>query len=176
MTRAFDDLGGALGATGPAPGLAEELMLFGRFVGAWELDWTGSLPDGTVARASGELHFGWALGGRAVQDVWIVPGPGEPGMAVPPHAFHGTTVRFYDRVLGAWRSTWIEPVNARVRRFIGRPRGEDIVLISDEETPVLRWTFTEITPQRFRWVGERAEDHGAAWSVEDEMIATRVPR
>jgi hypothetical protein len=22
---------------------------------------------------SGELHFGWVLGGRAVQDIWIVP-------------------------------------------------------------------------------------------------------
>lgn len=161
-----------MAASGPTLGRAGELALFGRFVGSWELAWTGYLPDGTTARASGELHFGWALGGRAVQDVWIVPGPGEPGAGVPPLAFHGTTVRFYDRALGAWRSIWIDPVNARVRRFIGRADGADIVLLSDEEAPILRWTFCEIADDRFRWLGERADD-ADCWSLEDEMIATR---
>lgn len=172
MTRAFGGLTAAMAAPGPAPDRAGELALFGRFVGSWELEWTGYLSDGTTARASGELHFDWALGGRAVQDVWIVPGPGEPGAGTPPLAFHGTTVRFYDRALDAWRSTWIDPVNGRVRRFIGRADGADIVLLSDEEAPVLRWTLCEIADDRFRWLGERSAD-GESWSLEDEMIATR---
>ena len=69
------------------------LGTFGQFIGSWDLDW---YIEG--ARAKGELHFGWVLGGRAIQDVWVVPG-----------RFHGSTLRFYDRALGAWRSTWIEP-------------------------------------------------------------------
>lgn len=173
MTRAFTSLTAAMPAPGAAPDRAGELALFGRFAGSWELVWTGYGADGTpAATASGELHVGWALGGRALQDVWIVPGPGEPGAGDPPLAFHGTTVRFYDRTLHAWRSTWIEPINGRVRRFIGRPDGADIVLLSDEENPLLRWTFCEIAGDRFRWLGERSDD-GRAWSLEDEMVATR---
>jgi hypothetical protein len=63
----------ALCAKGPADDHAESMMLYGQFVGSW---------DGTVIvyRANGErfestceVHFGWALAGRAVQDVWIIP-------------------------------------------------------------------------------------------------------
>ena len=114
---------------------------------------------------TGELHFGWVLGGRAVQDIWIVPGRGEPGEGGPPLAFHGSTIRFYDPAIDAWRSTWIEPVNGRVRRFIGRPAGDDILLLSDEDEPQLRWRFTDITPDSFRWRAEISHDGGATWEL-----------
>lgn len=162
----------ALLAEGPAGDHAEELMLFGRFVGSWDIAWTGTDAVGRVTEAAGELHFGWVLGGRAVQDVWIVPGRGLPGEGAPP-GFHGSTLRFYDPAIGAWRSTWIEPVNGRVRRFIGRPDGADIVLLSDEDEPQLRWRFTDIGPDAFRWVGEISRDGGATFTVDEEMRLTR---
>ena len=84
-------------------------------------------------------------------------------------------MRFYDPELNAWRSTWIEPINARVRRFIGRPVDGDIVLLSDEDDPWLRWRFTEITPSSARWIGEMSSDKGATWVVEEEMMLTRRP-
>lgn len=164
----------ALHGAGPAAGHAEELMLFGQFVGSWEIEWNGGGVDGLPARMRGELHFGWVLGGRAVQDTWIVPAGGEPGEGEPPLAFHGSTIRFYDPASGAWRSTWVEPVNARVRRFIGRPVDGDIVLLSDEDDPQLRWSFTDIEPDSFRWRGEVSRDGGATWELEEEMLATRV--
>lgn len=34
----------ALHVPGPIPGLADKLMLFGRFVGSWGLEWTGTDP------------------------------------------------------------------------------------------------------------------------------------
>ena len=139
----------ALHVAGPAGPDAERLRLFGQFIGSWEIAWTGLDAEGRTETARGELHFGWVLGGRAVQDIWIVPGRCEPGESRPPLAFHGSTIRFYDAALGAWRSTWIDPVNGRVRRFVGRPDGDDIVLLSDEDDPQLRWRFTDIRPDSF---------------------------
>jgi hypothetical protein len=163
----------ALHVAGPVPELADELMLFGRFVGSWDIVWSGRDEAGEPVERHGELHLGWILGGRAVQDVWILPGRGEPGEGVPPQAFHGSTIRFYDRGLGAWRSTWIEPVNGRVRRFIGRPVDDEIILLSDEDSPQLRWRFTDIQPDAFRWRGETSYDGGATWTFDEDMRLTR---
>ncbi len=159
----------ALHVGGPTGAHADKLMLFGQFVGSWHLDWTGA----SSAKATGELHFGWVLGGRAVQDVWIVPGLDQP-RAPASVAFHGSTIRFYDPAIDAWRSTWIEPINARVRRFIGRPEGPDIVLVSDEDEVSLRWRFSDIRPSSFAWRGETSRDHGVSWALDEEMFATRI--
>jgi hypothetical protein len=168
-----NELGDALHAAGPGGRSAAELLLFGQFVGSWDIAWSGLDRAGTPVTAQGELHVGWVLGGRAVQDVWIVPGRGQPGEGEPPLAFHGTTIRFYDPAIGAWRSTWVEPVNGRVRRFVGRPIGDEIVLVSDEDDPQLRWRFTEITPDSFVWRGETSRDGGASWVLDEEMLITR---
>jgi hypothetical protein len=163
----------ALHVSGPAAEHAGRLMLFGQFVGSWDLEWTGTGADGEPATAAGELHFGWVLGGRAVQDTWIVPGRGQPGAGQPPAAFHGSTIRFYDPAIDAWRSTWIDPVNGRVRRFTGRPDNGGILLVSDEEEPRLRWRFTDIAPGSFTWQGRASHDGGRTWVLEEQMRATR---
>jgi len=160
----------ALHVSKPASEHQDKLMLFGRFVGSWTIHWTGAASQ----QATGELHFGWVLAGRAIQDTWIVPGRGQPGEGEPPLAFYGTTVRFYDPVIDAWRSTWIEPVNHQVRRFIGRPEEDDIVLLSQEDQPPLRWRFTDIHPDSFTWIGQSSSDGGATWNVEEEMHARRT--
>ena len=168
-----DGLVEALHATGPAGPDADQLQLFGQFIGSWDIAWSGLDAAGRTHTARGELYFGWVLGGRAVQDVWIVPGRGEPGAGVPPLAFHGSTIRFYDAAIGAWRSTWMDPVNGRVRRFVGRPAGGEILLISDEDDPQLRWRFTDIRPDSFTWRGEVSRDGGATWAQDEEMRITR---
>ena len=75
----------ALHTTGPAPDRAENLELYGRFIGSWEMDAAVFDEDGRKQEGHGEIHFGWVLEGRAIQDVWILPG-----------YFHGTTLRSYD--------------------------------------------------------------------------------
>jgi hypothetical protein len=169
------DLATVLHAAGPAEELAGKLKTFGRFIGSWRIDWYGSAtvqePD-----AVDELHFGWVLGGRAVQDVWIVPGAGQPGAGNPPRAFHGSTLRFCDPRLGAWRSTWIEPINGRVRRFIGRPAGKETELVSLDDDPLLRWRFVarHPAPDSFWWIGEYSTDETRTWRIEERMRCTRT--
>lgn len=113
-----------LQAVEPEPKLKEKLMLFGQFVGDWDIVearyWEA---DGTEAKMKGEVHFGWILGGTAVQDVWMGRREGSEKMVV-----FGTTVRFYDEKIDAWRSTWLSPLKGLVQLFIGHEVNGEIVL------------------------------------------------
>ncbi len=163
----------ALRASGPHPDLADRLMLFGQFVGAWEVDITNYGSDGTTTRVPGEWHFGWALEGRAVMDVWIAPrrslraatGSGE----------YGATVRIFDPTIDAWRSTWIGPARGAVKPFIARKVGDEIVLDGRfGEGRLERWIFSDIAPAQFRWRYVASDDGGATWTTVQEMAARRA--
>jgi hypothetical protein len=56
----------ALQAPGSHPDLAEKLMLFGQFVGTWDVDVFNIAPDSSRKALKGEWHFGWALEERAI--------------------------------------------------------------------------------------------------------------
>ena len=152
-----------LAADGPHPAHADALMLFGRFVGTWEMEGWQRAEGGGRTPQRGEWRFGWVLGGRAIQDVLVVP-PIE----------HGTTIRFYDPVARVWEITWITPPGRAVRRLQARPDGGDILLEGrDPRGHRLRWTFTGIAPERFTWSGYASYDDGATWRLEEEMQLTR---
>ena len=152
-----------LAADGPHPDHADALMLFGRFVGAWEMEGWQRAPDGSRTPQQGEWGFGWVLGGRAIQDVLVVPG-----------TEHGTTIRFYDSVTDRWEITWITPPGRAVRRLQAREDGSGIVLEgTDPAGHLLRWTFTDIAPDRFTWSGYASYDEGASWLLEEEMRLRR---
>jgi hypothetical protein len=171
MTTDANPLGSALHAGGPYGPLADRLNLFGQFVGAWDLDWHGKDHAGNDITVPGELHVGWILGGRAVQDVWRVPV--DPADAPGMRGFHGTTVRFYDPEIDGWRSTWIDPLNGRVLRFIGRPDDGGIVLLGIDDDPRERWSFRDIGPDGFLWTGETSRDNGRTWVQYEAMLARR---
>jgi hypothetical protein len=162
----------ALGASGPAPEHAEKLMLFGQFVGAWELDVVGYRADGTRAEsAKGEWHFGWVLEGRAVQDVWLVPP--RPGTAPDGRLEYGTTVRFYDPEIDAWRIVWSGPLKRRQVLFTARRRGDEIVLEGAEGDELVHWIFSDIEPRSFKWRAEISIDGGESWRTVQEMAVRR---
>jgi hypothetical protein len=159
-----------LGAEGPNPELREKLMLFGQFVGDWDIvkAWYRT-PDGTIKWQDGEVHFGWILDGRAVQDVWMTH-RGDPPRAVP----IGTTVRFYDPKTDTWASTWISPSQGVVQRFIGRHVGKEIVLeTTNAEGFPEKWIFSDIQHDSFRWHSEETHDGGKTWVLTEEMFIRR---
>jgi hypothetical protein len=160
-----------LGATDPDPDLKDELMLFGQFVGDWIIAKVRYLQsDGTWASFRGEVHFGWILGGTAVQDIWIGYPEGSEKMGL-----YGTTIRFYDSEIHAWRSTWLSPLRGYVQTFIARKIGDDIVL--EEKNPIhcpTKWIFSDITPKFFRWHAEESHDSGKTWMRTVEMQIRKV--
>lgn len=169
----------ALHAAGPAADRVEALDLYGRFVGDWEADIVTHSPDGRRHEGKGEIHFGWILEGRAIQDVWMIPRRSErhPGAPVMPVAgnWYGTTLRIYDPALDAWRIYWIDPATNAYRQQIGRRQGVDVVQEGTTESGALsRWSFTEITPLSFHWKGEASLDKGASWRLPVEVFARRT--
>lgn len=155
-----------LAADGPDPALIEKLMLFGQFVGDWDIvDAWYTQADGTKVKMKGEVHFGWILGGKAIQDVWMGCREGQHTFAL-----FGTTIRFYDPSINAWRSTWLSPLKGLVQTFIARKVDDEIIL--EEKNPKRdpeKWIFSQITPTSFRWHSEETHDGGKTWVLTEEM-------
>jgi hypothetical protein len=162
MITSFDT---ALHADGPAADRAGKMQLYGWLIGNWEMDATVHADDGTTHKGQGQIHFAWVLEGRAIQDVWILPG-----------VFYGSTLRVYDPGLDAWHILWSDPVRQYYTRQLGRARGRDIVQEGRNDAgDQIRWSFTDITANSFRWLGERSLDAGATWQLQAEFLARRVP-
>jgi hypothetical protein len=142
---------------GPADGV--DLSLFGQFAGSWVLDCTGYDLDGSSTVRRGEWHFGYALGGRATTDVWILP-----------EVEHGVSVRFPDPAAGAgvWRSTWVGPGRRRLHTFLASRIGGEIVLDGGD----LRWTFSDIEADAFHWRNE-AQQHDGTWQLQQTFRVWR---
>ena len=169
----------ALHANGPASDRTEALKLYGQFIGDWDADIVTYTPDGIRHQGQGEIHFGWILEGRAIQDVWMIPRRNErrPDAPVMPVAgnWYGTTLRIYDPALGAWRILWIDPATNSYRQQIGRAEGADIVQTGKTEAGTLsRWSFTDIMANSFHWKGEGSTDDGKTWRLFVEVFAHRT--
>ena len=123
LKREFHDL---LAASGRSPEIPEASDVYGWLVGSWELDVYRYLVDVADRHIKGEVHAGWVLEGRAIQDVWMIPRLAERSNAPPfPVAgnWFGTTIRVYDPNIDAWRIYWIDPARNIFRQQIGRQRG-----------------------------------------------------
>jgi hypothetical protein len=177
MNMKDNDFPAVLHAKGPDPERAEALQLYGRFVGDWDAEITAHGADGLSHQAAGEIHFGWVLEGRAVQDVWMIPRLADRKGAPPfPIAgnWYGTTIRAYDPTIQAWRIYWINPATNVFYQQIGRARGEDIVQEGTTESGALsRWSFTKITADSFHWLGEAKPAGASEWRLVTEVRATR---
>ena len=170
----MSDFAKYLHADGPNREHAQALALYGQFVGDWDAEIIAHAPNGATHRAAGEIHFGWVLEGRAVQDVWIIPRPaGAPPFPIAGN-WYGTTLRVYDPTIGAWRISWFDPGRSVFRQQIGRLRGADIVQEGATDSGDLsRWSFTEITENAFHWVGEAKPAAEPDWQLVVEVRARR---
>lgn len=156
-----------LEASGPYPEYAARLMLYGQFVGSWRVASTWLEPSGLTRQAQGEWHFGWILGGRAIQDVLFRVGAARDS--------YGTSVRCYDLARDVWHIAWMQPSGAEFVQLVGRQIGDRIVQEgrSVDSKRLERWSFTQITSSSFVWLGEVSLDQGLSWRLEQKMEATR---
>jgi len=167
-------IGDLVGAPGPNSDHADALMLFGQFVGSWDIVSTQFAPDGRSQTHKGEWHFFWTLEGRAIQDVIMSPGRDERDSGKWKAGEYGTTIRFYRPERDTWDVTFISPPNDQVHRLVARKEGDSIVLhgAAPDGRPEI-WTFYDITRDGCRWRGQISSDGGQTWFTDEEMVLTR---
>ena len=165
-----------LASPGRSPEIPESADIYGWLVGSWELEILTYWTDVSARGLKAEAHFGWALEGRAIQDVWIMPrvadrnGPPDKKMNM-----YGTTLRVWDPSIQAWRITWINPAGDHYEQQIGRRVGQDVVQIGARpDGTTTRWTFSEITGDSFRWTGESLNSDGRTWKLEGDFRVRRM--
>ena len=171
-----DAMHATLAAAERSPEIPEAMDLYGWLIGSWELEVVGYDDQGNVIHTMGEAHVARVLEGRAVQDVFINPRRSDRGPDSPKFAnWYGTTLRIYDPTIQAWQVNWFNPHDGIRAELIGRQRGNDIVQEGKfpDGTPI-RWTFSEIAEDSFRWRGERLEPDGKTWKLQVEFRGRRM--
>ena len=174
-TIAIESLGfsHALIASGPASDRAEKMMLYGQFIGSWDGTVIVHRPDSQRFENSCEVHFGWALAGRAVQDVWIAPSR-KTRAAGAEEGMYGTTLRVYDSKTDQWEITWIDPVQRNFNRMLGRPVGNEIIQeYRDEAGNICQWCFMDIRADSFHWISRESNDGRLMWNLTAEFFLRR---
>ncbi|SIT70546.1 hypothetical protein SAMN05880545_0712 [Microbacterium sp. RU33B] len=157
----------SLVADGPAPEIASELAVFGRFVGGWRVR-NALYSEATQSWSESELvwTFDWILGGRGIQDVLI----DAEGSAL------GTTVRTWDPRVG-WRVVWFCP-RAAEHVVLTASEVEDRIELDGVQADGrrVRWIFSGIAPDAFTWDGWCSNDDGGTWWHEQHMDVRRLTR
>jgi hypothetical protein len=172
------DFHAVLAAGGRSSEIPDSADAYGWLVGSWELNVLHYWGLDVAARGiKGEVHAGWVLEGRAVQDVWIMPRRSERiGQLDKKMNMFGTTLRAWDASLRAWRITWCNPAGDHYEQQIGRMSGKDVVQLGNRpDGTSTRWSFTQITPDSFHWLGEALQRDGQSWTLEGEFRARRIP-
>jgi len=84
----------SLTASGPHPSLGAHAVTYGRVIGSWAGEFNAYPVGRDIVSTSAEVHFAWALDGRAVQDVWITPSRKDRAAGVRAAVqMYGTTLR-----------------------------------------------------------------------------------
>jgi hypothetical protein len=170
----MDGIAQHLIAPGPEPELADQLNLFGQFVGTWTVR-NRYRPDPRSEWAEGERTwvFSWVLGGRAVQDVIL--GSDRDGH---PAVVAGSTMRAFDPALSGWRVNWFGTLHANFGSLIARGheadgiRQDGVEYTTAGDVPI-RWNFSGITERSFSWDGW-SQSRDGTWWLEQHMDAERA--
>ena len=162
-------------APGPHPSLGHHADTFGRLIGSWAGEYRDRHFGEPEETGSMEVHFGWVLQGRAVQDTWIAPSR-EPARAgsVLKRQTYGTTIRVFHPEIEAWCAVWLNPVGAKRNDLIGRRVGDDIVQFCLGTDRPEKWVFSEIAARSFLWRAFLLGDDGVTWVADTEFQLHRI--
>jgi uncharacterized protein len=165
----------ALVSDRPSEELGEYADYYKWLIGGWDVKAIDYLSADKKMETLGEWYFSWVLEGRAVQDVWIAPKRALRTKETSKIGNrYGSTIRTFDFNTKSWTITWFNPVSGAKDTLTARKDGLDIVQTgTDSDGNLMRWVFTDITADSFRWYGEGSSDNGKTWTLWVEFFGTR---
>ncbi len=163
-----------LSADAPHADHAARLMEFGRFVGSWALDASFYELDGSEQQTTGEWHWIWILGGRAIQDVLVFPARAD---ATQRDSYrYGTSLRVLDESQEIWRVVWVAPQAGTIYKLSGTFTDEGVVVLHGDpnDGEPTRWVFSDVTENGFLWEGWVKDASDSDWRLLQRMTARRT--
>lgn len=158
-------------AAGPHPDLGEHAATYGRLIGSWRGEYRDPHPEGDEVGPL-EVHFGWALEGRAVQDMWLVPD--DAATATRKRSMYGTSLRVFDAAAKLWRVDWFNTRRGAHVHLVGRRIGDDIVQTGYWDDRPQRWCFRDVGADAFTWEAHGLDDDGVSWRLQTRFRLARV--
>jgi len=165
----------ALFSNGSSPDLDGVKKIYDWLIGSWNIKAVDYSADTGRCEQDAECIFSSVLEGRAIHDIWIIPKRAirYPGMPKKNNRY-GVTLRWYDAGIGKWKISWMSPVSGAFNQLTAEVIGNDIVQTgNDANGNLIRWSFTEIKPDSFHWLGENSDDNGVTWILNTEFFAIR---
>lgn len=166
MMKSFAE---ALWSNNRSEKIPEAYDYFGGLTGEWDIEWNDHLEDTCPRRVKGEWIFSRVLEGTAVQDLFIVPSRAERLKNPQADAEYGTTLRIYNPKTMAWDIFY--GCTGSAFRLTAVKSGEEVVLTENSEGK-MRYIFSDITADTFRWRKEFADAEGR-WTVVAIVTAVR---
>ncbi len=155
--------------------LGQNASAYEPMIGSWAVTVLDHIADEKTLTTRGEWNFAWILEGRAIQDVFMVPQLSERHVGMSKlYNRYGTTIRIFDETIQKWKIFWFNPVNGAQNELEVTVLPDRIVQLGkDSSGNLMRWIFTEIKPDSFKWSGELSKDAGQSWALQAEFFAVR---
>ena len=151
----------ALLSTQRSPIIPPEDDWFAPLLGDWAFDFR---DGGRVL--SGEWYFRRALGGTAIQDIFICPARGTPPQ---PDGEYGAAIRMFNAKAGCYDMAYCCEGHVRLLTFV--KEGERLVG-TPADNPAGKWVFCEIGVDTFHWQNCTVLEDGT-WRVNSDVYARR---
>lgn len=154
----------------PAP--PPESSQFDFLLGAWNIEETPNM-EGVPEKVRGRWTAQKSADGYMVTDEFRILD--DAGRTV----YLGETYRVYNPGAKQWTFRYVEPQFGTWHEGTGRREGDEMHLVQKNRRPdgkesLLKIRYYDITPQHFRWAGERSEDGGKTWQPGPRIEATRA--
>ena len=154
----------------PAP--PREVSQFDFLLGAWDIDVTLNNPN-LPPKARGRWTAQKSADGFMVTDEYRILD--DQGKTV----YLGETYRVFNPSKKQWEFRYVEPQFGTWHEGTGNWEGGEMHLTQTNRRPdgsqsILKIRYYDITPQHFRWAGERSEDGGKTWKPGARIEATRA--
>jgi len=139
-----------------------EYRRFDFWIGDWE-------AYGVKGKKAGDSHISVILDSCVILEEWTSAGA-QQGLI-----YSGKSFNSYNSATRQWQQTWTDNTGNTTEFLRGEASEGKIVYYADKvmgpkgETFLRRLTFTKLTSDKVRQLGERSDDGGKTWAVEYDL-------